>query len=85
MRVLVVSKSLCGYVSTKCNIIWRVLNIYDRAIIMIIYILNPWKIFFYDLRFLEVYNNVHQAVKKNDEWCYKLQETLGRRMIFSMD
>ena len=45
---------------TKCNIIWRVLNIYDRAImiimiinkyilyIYILYIFNPWKIFSMD-------------------------------------
>ena len=64
---------------TKCNIIWRVLNIYDRAIIIIIiimiinkyilyiYIFNPWKILFCNLRFLEVYNNIHQAIKKM-EW-----------------
>ena len=55
---------------TKCNIIWRVLNIYDRAIIIIMiinkYILyNPWKILFWNLRFLEVYNNIHQVVVIN--------------------
>ena len=25
---------------------------------------NPWKILFCNLRFLEVYNNIHPAVKK---------------------
>ena len=29
-----------------------------------IYIFNPWKILFCNLRFHEVYNNIHQAVKK---------------------
>ena len=43
--------------------------IYIYIIIMIInkyilYIFNPWKILFCNLRFLEVYNNIHQAVKK---------------------
>ena len=28
------------------------------------YIFNPWKILFSDQRFLEVHNNIHQAVKK---------------------
>ena len=32
-----------------------------------IYIYNPWKILFCNLRFLEVYNNIRQAVKKM-EW-----------------
>ena len=56
---------------TKCNIIWRVLNIYDRAIIIImiiskyiIYIFNSRKIFFCKLGFLEIYDNIRQAVKK---------------------
>ena len=55
----------------KWNIIWRVLDIYDRAIIILMIInkyilyvyLYPWKILFCNLRFLEVYNNIHPAVK----------------------
>ena len=35
--------------------------------ILDIYVINPWKILFSDLRFLEVYNNIHQASKKM-EW-----------------
>ena len=31
---------------------------------------NPWKIFFCNLRVLEVYNNIHQAVKEM-EWNWK--------------
>ena len=32
--------------------------------ILDIYLSNPWKILFCDHRFLEVYNNIHQADKK---------------------
>ena len=32
--------------------------------ILYIYIFNPWKILFCNLRFLEVYNNIRPAVKK---------------------
>ena len=66
MRVLSVNHFVV-MCRTKGNIIWRVLNIYDRAIIIIImiinkyilyiYISNPWKILFCNLRF-------RQAVKK---------------------
>ena len=30
----------------------------------VLYIFNPWKILFGNLRFHEVYNNIRQAVKK---------------------
>ena len=32
--------------------------------ILYIYIFNPWKILFCNLRFHEVYSNIRQAVKK---------------------
>ena len=67
MTVLVVSKSLCGYVSNQvqynmesAQYLWlSYFNDNDDKWIYIIYIFNPWKILFCNLRFLEVYNNIY--------------------------
>ena len=46
MRVLVVSNHYVVMYRNKCNIIWRVLNIYDRAI-MIIMIIKKYILYIY--------------------------------------
>ena len=77
--MLVVSKSQCGYVSKQvqynmesAQYLWEsyYINNNGNKWIYIIYIFNPWKILFCNLRCHKVYNNIRQAVKKM-EWNWK--------------
>ena len=67
--------------------IWYLLYIYiyiymnnnDNKWIYIIYIFNPWKILICNLRFHEVYNSIHQVVKKMEwNWKSKMQQNTDK-------
>ena len=53
--------------------------------ILYIYIFNPWKILFCNLRFLEIYNNIHQAVKKMEwNWKSKMRQNTDKNVWLKM-
>ena len=48
----------------------------------IIYIFNPWEILLRNLRFHEVYNNIHQAVKKMEwNWKSKMRQNTDKKPL----
>ena len=91
MRVLVVSKSLYGYVSNQVQYNMESAQYLWRAIIIImiinkyifyIYIFNSWKILFCYLRFHEVYNNIPQIVKKMEwNWKSKMRQNTDKKPL----
>ena len=69
------------------NTIKESIYIYIYIYIMIInkyilYIFNPWKILFCNLRFLEVYNIIRQAVKKMEwNWKSKIRQNADKKPL----